>query len=87
MFVRDQIVAGVRVTVKWLTVSATAWVGSKLGVVIDHAVVLVPVQVVAMFLTSVGLDRLAGRFPIVNRILSLGLSEASPSYGSGEGHA
>ena len=78
------VIAAIRTAVQALVGGAVAaaagWLGGKLGIEIDTAAITEVIVLVIIGLVTWGLNALGERFPVINRIISLGASPATPSY-------
>ena len=76
---RDLVTAGVRTTVQVIVAAVVAWL-LRLGIEVDAQALEGVLFAVATGLVSFLLNWLGRKFPIVNKIISLGLSGGGPGY-------
>lgn len=81
---RDQIIAAVRTTMQGVVTvaaaSVSAWLLTKFGIDVDLTTVVPLVVVIALGVVTFVLNWLQERFPVIGKILSLGMSASGPSY-------
>jgi hypothetical protein len=75
---RDSIIAAVRTTVQTAIGTGVAYLAAQ-GITVDPAVESAAL-VVIVGLVTLGLNELQKRVPFVGKLLSVGLSESTPSY-------
>lgn len=79
MTIRDLITAGVKTGVQVAVAAGVAWL-LNLGIEVDAVAVETAVFAVVTGAVTMVLNALGSKFPIVNTILSFGLSGNSASY-------
>lgn len=76
---RDAIVAAVRTALQSAVAAGLAWLGGAVGVDVPEEYVTLTVLLLLGVVVLV-LNWLGERFPLVNSVLSLGMSSSTPSY-------
>lgn len=76
---RDLITSGVKTAVQVAVAAIVAWV-AQLGFDIDAVALEAGLFALVTGLVAVVLNALATKWPIVGRVLSLGLTSSTPSY-------
>lgn len=76
---RDLLTAGVRTAVQAGVAAAVGWL-AKVGIDVDAQAFEAVVFALASGVVAILLNWLGSKFPVVNRITSLGLSTSSANY-------